>query len=106
MNDNARTELDQEEYRREYDTLSTEYKRAADRIGEIDEELRSREARKKQIAVFLRMFEKQEADVEFDPGMFVAMVERVVVQQLKSGVIELEFFLWIGEKYGLEISKS
>ena len=106
VNDNARTEMEQEEYRREYDTLSAQYKQATNRIQEIDEDLCSRETRKKQIALFLRLFEKQEADVEFDAGTFVAMVERVVVQQLKSGVIELEFFLWIGEKYGLEISKS
>jgi hypothetical protein len=38
VNDNARPELDQEEYWREYDALSAEYKQAAERIQEIDEE--------------------------------------------------------------------
>ena len=28
------------------------------------------------------MFEKQEEDVEFDPGTFVAMVEKVVVSRM------------------------
>jgi len=106
VNENARMEIDQAEYQKGYDRLSMEYGQVTDRIEEIDEELRSREMRKKQIELFLRMFERQEIDAEFDAGTFVAMVERVVVQQLKSGVIELEFFLWIGEKYGLEISKS
>ena len=85
VNDNARTELDPEEYQREYDALSVEYKQATDRIQEIDKELRSREVRKKQIALFLRMFERQEADVEFDAGTFVAMVERVVVNRTEGG---------------------
>ena len=89
VNDNARTELDQEEYRREYDMLSAQYKQEMNRIQEIDEELRSREARKKQIELFLRMFERQEADVEFDVGAFVAMVEKVVVnwKDNKSAIV-------------------
>jgi len=86
LNDNARTEMEPEEYHREYDVLSIEYRQTADRIKEIDEELRSREARKKRIALFLRMLEKQEADVEFDPGTFVAMVEKVTVRQRIEGI--------------------
>lgn len=92
VNDNARTERDQEAYRREYDALSAQYRQATDRIQEINEELRSREARKKQIALFLQIFEKQEADVEFDPGTFVAMVERVMVGRTGDGSgLKLEF---------------
>ena len=99
VNDNARSEMDQEEYRREYDTLSAEYKQAAERIQEIDEDLCSREARKKQIELFLRMFEKQEVDVEFDAAAFVAMVERVVVRsEKKNGAVELQFELRCGQK--------
>ena len=75
-----------------------------DRIQEIDEELRSREARKKQIALFLRMFERQEADVEFDVGAFVAMVERVNVGGTKTGRrIELKFVLKNYEEAQIEI---
>ena len=100
VNDNARTEMDQEEYRREYDALSAQYRQATDRIREIDEELSSREARKKQIELFLRMFEKQEADVAFDPGTFVTMVERVVIRQRIEGKsIELAFELRSGQVY-------
>ena len=104
VNDNAWTEMDQEAYRREYDALSAQYRQATDRIQEIDEELRSREARKKQIALFLRMFEKQEADVEFDSGAFVAMVERVVVRAARENKgLELRFELRNGQvqKIGL-----
>ena len=94
VNDNARTEIEQEEYRREYDALSAEYKQAAERIRKIDEDLCSREARKKQIELFLRMFEKQEADVEFDSGTFVAMVEKVVLTRMgEAKNIVLRFVL-------------
>ena len=85
VNDNARVELDQEAYQQEYDALSDAYRTAADRIREIDEELCSREARRKQIELFLRMFEKQEADVEFDHETFVAMVERVSIGRTEDG---------------------
>ena len=98
MNDNARTEVDQEAYRREYDALSVQYKQTTDRIQEIDEGLCSREERKKQIALFLRMFERMEVDVEFDPGTFVAMVERVVVRVAKEDkLMELQFELRSGQ---------
>ena len=104
VNDNARTEMDQEEYRREYDALSAQYRQATDRIREIDEELCSREARKKQIVLFLRMFEKQEADVEFDAGAFVAMVKRVVIRQRIEGKsIELAFELRSGQVYRIKL---
>ena len=98
VNDNARTEMDQEAYRREYDALSAQYRQATDRIQEIDEELRSREARKKQIGLFLLMCEKQEADVEFNAGTFVAMVERVVVRAAReNNGLELRFELRSGQ---------
>jgi len=72
--------------------------------GEIDEEVRSREARKKQIALFLRMFEKQEADVEFDSGTFVAMVEKVIVNRNENGKgIDLRFILRNGREMCIEI---
>jgi len=84
VNDNARMELDSGEYQREYDELSVEHRQTMDRIQEIDEELRSREVRKKQIELFLRTFEQQETDVEFDAGTFVAMVEKVIVSEVEG----------------------
>ena len=107
VNGNARLEMDSDAYRREYDALSVEYRQATDRIREIDEELSSREARKKRIELFLRMFEKQEADVEFDPGTFVAMVERVVVQQkMKIKCIGVKFELRNGQEWKIRFKKG
>ena len=104
MNDDVRTEVDREAYRREYDVLSAQYKQATDRIQEIDEELRSREARKKQIALFLRMFEKLEVDVEFDAETFVAMMEKVIVNRIENGKgIQLRFILRNGQTHHLRI---
>jgi len=47
VNKNARTEMGQEEYQREYDVLSSEYGEVANRIQKIDEEQRSREERRR-----------------------------------------------------------
>ena len=85
VNDNARMQMDQETYQKEYDELSTQYGEAMNRIGGINEETRNREMRKKQIEIFLRMFERQEADVEFDAGAFVAMVEHVIIGRTEDG---------------------
>ena len=85
VSDNAQMELDPEAYHREYDALSKQYEETANGIRAIDEELRSREARKKQIELFLRMFERMEADVEFDAGTFVAMVEKVIISRTEDG---------------------
>ena len=99
VNDNARMQMDQEAYQKEYDELSAQYGETMNRIGEIDDEVRSREMRKKQIELFLRMFERQEADVEFDAGTFVAMVERVTVSQTEGGRgLSLEFALRNGQE--------
>ena len=66
----------------------------------MDEDLCSREARKKQIELFLRLFEKQEADVEFDSGTFVAMVEKVVLTRMgEAKNIVLRFVLRNGMTY-------
>ena len=91
VNDNARMQMDQEAYQKEYDELSAQYGETMKRIGKIDEETQSREMRKKQIELFLRMFERQETDVEFDAGTFVAMVERVVIYRLANGRESLRF---------------
>lgn len=104
VNDNARMQMDQEAYQKEYDELNAQYGEATNRIAEIEEEARSREMRKKQIELFLRMFERQEADVEFDAGTFVAMVERAEVNRLNgAGGMELRFEFRNGETQRVEI---
>jgi len=104
VNDNARTEMDSAAYCQEYDMLSTQYKQEMDRIQKIDEELRSREVRKKQIALFLQMFEKLEVDVEFDAGTFVAMMEKVIINRTENGKgIQLRFVLRNGQTHYLRI---
>ena len=50
------------------------------------------------------MFEKQEADMEFDAGTFVAMVERVTVNRMENGRgLNLEFSLLDGREYLIRI---
>ncbi len=104
VNDNARMQMDQEAYQKEYDELSTRYSDAMNRIGEINEEARNREIRRKQIELFLRMFERQEADVEFDAGMFVAMVERVVVSWTEERKVVYSFILRSGNECRIRIN--
>lgn len=95
--------MDQEAYQKEYDELSAQYDETMNRIGEIDEEARSREMRKKQIELFLRMFERQEADVEFDAGAFVAMVDRVIIGEKDGRKLILNFELRNGQIQRIEL---
>ena len=103
VNNNARMQMNQEVYQKEYDEMSAQYGEVMGRIGEIEEEARNREMRKKQIELFLRMFERQEADVEFDAGAFVAMVERVVVSRITGNDIRLRYVLRNGQEMAIEI---
>ena len=89
VEENARVLRDQEEYQREYDALVAEHERLSEKIQEIEAQKREKADRRQRIEVFLRMLEKQEECVGFEPGTFVALVDKVVVGT--DGTLEFVF---------------
>ena len=80
VDDNARTALNQEEYRKKYEALVARFERAKKRTYEIDGIKRDREARRLQTDHFMRELKKQEeAIIDFDEKLWFTLVDRITV---------------------------
>lgn len=80
VDDNARTALNQEQYRQKYDTLVARFEKAKKRIQEIDGIKRDREARRLQTDHFMRELKKQDTLItEFDEKLWFTLVDRITV---------------------------
>ena len=78
-----------------------QYGKLAARIATIQREKEAREFRAKRISLFIRMLTEQEACLEFDPAVFTAFVEKVVVSGTKKDV-QLIYVLRDGSEYKTE----
>lgn len=98
VNENARTQMSEDEFKSEYGNLAAQYGKLADRIAAIQREKEDKEYRAKRISLFMRMLDRQEECLEFDPAVFTAFVEKVVVGGTKKDV-QLVYVLRDGESY-------
>ena len=73
----------------------------AERIAAIQREKDDRDYRAKRISLFMRMLAGQEECLEFDPAVFTAFVEKVVVSGTKKDV-RLRFVLRDGSEYKVD----
>ncbi len=77
------------------------YEKLAERISAIQREKDDRECRAKRISLFMRMLARQEECLEFDPALFTAFVEKVVVSGKKKDV-KMVFVLRDGSEYRVD----
>ena len=63
----------------EYDRLVGQYEKLATRIAAIQREKEEKDYRAKRISLFMLVLAGQEECLEFDPAVFTAFVEKVVV---------------------------
>lgn len=101
VNENARTQMAEDEFTPEYDRLVSQYEKLAARIATIQREKEDREFRAKRISLFMRMLGGQEECLKFDPAVFTAFVEKVVVSGTKKDV-RLVFVLRDGSEYKVD----
>ena len=87
-----------DEFTPEYDLLVSQYEKLAAKIAAIQREKEDKEYRAKRISLFMRMLDRQEECLEFDPAVFTAFVEKVVVSGTKKAV-RLKFVLRDGSEY-------
>ena len=90
-----------EEFSPEYDRLVSQYEKLAAKIAAIQREKEDKEYRAKQISLFMRMLARQEECLEFDPALFTAFVEKVVVSGTKKDV-RLRFVMRDGSEYKVD----
>lgn len=93
--------MTEEKFKPEYDRLAERYEKLAERIATIQQEKDDREYRAKRISLFMRMLAGQEECLEFDPAVFTAFVEKVVVSGTKKDV-QLRFVLRNGSEYKID----
>ena len=79
VEENARVQMNQEEYQREYNALADAYEKASEKLRRIAAQEQDKADRRRKIEIFLRMLERQEECLDFDPFTFVALVNKVVV---------------------------
>ena len=89
VEENARVQRNQEEFKKDYEELLAEHAKLSEKIQAIAEQKRDKAERRRKIEVFLCMLESQEECAGFEPGMFVALVDKVIVQH--DGRIEFYF---------------
>jgi len=96
VEENARVRRNQEEYQREYDALVAEHEKLSRQMQEVEIQRKDKSDRRRRIEVFLRMLKEQEEFIAFDPYIFVALVDKVIVGH--DG--KLEFIFRNGIIYG------
>ena len=78
--------------------MASRYEKLAERVAAIQREKDDREYRAKRISLFMRMLAGQEECLEFDPAVFTAFAEKVIVSGTKKDV-RLRFVLRDGTEY-------
>ena len=89
VEENARVQRDQDEFKKDYETLLAEHAKLSEKIQSIAEQKKDKAGRRRRIEIFLRMLEVQKECVESEPGAFVVLVDKVIIQH--DGCIEFYF---------------
>ena len=80
VDENARVQRDQDEFKNDYEALLAEHARLSEKIRTIAEQKKDKAERRRRIEIFLHMLEEQKECADFEPGMFVALVDKVIIQ--------------------------
>ena len=80
VEENARVQRDQDEFKKDYETLLAEHAKLSEKIQFIAEQKKDKAERRRHIEIFLRMLEEKKECVGFEPGTFVALIDKVIVQ--------------------------
>ena len=81
MEENARVQRDQDEFKEDYEALLAEHAKLSEKIQAIAEQKKDKAERRRRIEIFLHMLEEQKECLGFEPGTFVALVDKVVIQK-------------------------
>ena len=89
VEENARVQMNQEEYQQEYNVLAEEYEKYSEKLRRIADQKHDKADRRRRIEIFLQMLEQQEECLDFDPYTFVALIDKVTI--LADGRLEFCF---------------
>ena len=80
VDENARVQRAQEEFKKDYEELIAEHAKLSEKIQAIAEQKKDKVERRRRIEIFLHMLEEQKECLGFEPGTFVALVDKVIIQ--------------------------
>ena len=80
VEENARVQRDQEEFKKDYEALLAEHAKLSEKIQVIAEKKRDKTERRQRIGIFLHMLQEPQECAGFEPGTFVALVDKVIIQ--------------------------
>ena len=80
VEENARVQRDQDEFKEDYEALLAEHAKLSEKIQAIAEQKKDKAERWRRIEIFLHMLEEQKECTGFEPGTFVALMDKVVIQ--------------------------
>lgn len=100
ISEEARGGGNQEDSQSDYDPLFRRYDEARNKIAAAQKEKAEKESRARRIRVFMGMLESQEECLDFDPMLFTAFVEKVIVSGTKKEM-RLTYVLRDGSEHTL-----
>ena len=80
VDENARVQRDQDEFKKDYEALIAEHATLSEKIRTIAEQKKDEAERRRRIELFLHMLEEQKECAGFEPGTFVALIDKVIIQ--------------------------
>ena len=80
VEENARVQRDQDEFKEDYEALLDGHAKLSEKIQAIAEQKKDKAERRRRIEIFLHMLEEQKECLGFGPGTFVALVDKVIIQ--------------------------
>ena len=104
VEENARVQRDQDEFKNDYEALLAEHAKLSEKIQAIAEQKKDKAERRQRIELFLHMLEEQTECVGFEPGRFAALVDKVIIQH--DGHMEFCFRNGMKCMYPQKVSKE
>ena len=87
--ENARVMQDQDEYRERYDALVARYDAAKEKLDDVTDQIRAKEAQSARLAEFIKTLKTQDGVLtEFDERMWGSLVDYVTVGRKKEMMVK------------------
>lgn len=102
VSENARVSKDQKEVQKEYVSLTSQYEKLVKKIAAIQSEKADKTSRAKRLRVFMGMLRNLEECIDFEPMLFAAFVEKIVVSGQKNNAV-LTFVLRDGTEHSMNV---
>lgn len=94
VDENASTTQDQSKYQEQYNLLVEKYEHTKNRMVEFEDEIKDKAARRLEVKEFINRLRKtEEILTQFDEELFLATIEKIIIQADSKMVIVFKCML-------------